>query len=146
MSGGAAVLALRVVLTIALFVLLMPGLVTFVIALSMSWDEPSAYYRWGSFLHMMRLGYRLGALSAGITGLGVIILSRFVRGRPAFYGLAGLLGALAVVSSAVIRNGMSADLVGFAVAGVLGALASLLCTALARHFKFLTPAPLAVSA
>jgi len=132
--------ALRVVLTIALFVLFMPGLVTFVIALSMSWDEPSAYYRWGSFTHMMGLGYKVGLPAAAVTGACVALLTFFLHSRFSLYAAAALIGAASVVASAIIRNGVQENYAGVAVAGVLGALAALGCTVLAHIFGLRAPA------
>jgi hypothetical protein len=128
--------AQRVVFTVALFLLLMPGLVTAVFALPMSLEGSSFYYQWGSFVHMMRLGYIVGLPAAAITGIAVALLPSVLRQRVSLYAAAALIGALSVVAFAVIRNGMQNDYAGLAVAGALGAVAALVCTALARLARF----------
>lgn len=133
----------RIVLTVALFVLLMPGLIGAVFALPLSLEEASLNYKWGSFASMMRLGYVVGLLPAAVTGVGVALVPFFLRGTLFVYAAAALLGAVSIIVTATIRNGLSSDLAGMAAAGVIAALAALACTGLARLFGLfaLKPSP-----
>lgn len=139
MSARIAAEILRVLITVGVFLLLMPGLVTVAFALPLALEEEGFYYRWASFVSMMRLGYKLGLPAAAVTGLSIAALAVVLRKRRALYAAATALGAASIVGFALLRNGPSSDFIGMMVAGTLGAMAALICTILVALMKLRTP-------